>query len=187
MFASTATIAWNDLPIHLAFVPLMQRTLGSLVERQDEGLNVRVGQKFSYVVGNDLLNKNVSVTVPGQTEPPRVESQVTLVNGVPVVTYDNTDEAGAYQVSIATNKPTNIVFAAQSDPAESNLTPFSADQLKSLGEVADVIKWNGQGETLKPQLTTARVGRELWLPLLIAALVLATLETFMAQNFTKSK
>jgi hypothetical protein len=88
---------------------------------------------------------------------------------------------------IATNKPTNIVFAAQSDPAESNLTPFSADQLKSLGEVADVIKWNGQGETLKPQLTTARVGRELWLPLLIAALVLATLETFMAQNFTKSK
>jgi hypothetical protein len=87
MFASTATIAWNDLPIHLAFVPLMQRTLGSLVERQDEGLNVRVGQKFSYVVGNDLLNKNVSVTVPGQTEPPRVESQVTLVNGVPVVTY----------------------------------------------------------------------------------------------------
>ena len=35
LFASTPTTAWNDLPIHPAFVPLMQRVLGSLVERQD--------------------------------------------------------------------------------------------------------------------------------------------------------
>ena len=187
MFASTATIAWNDLPIHLAFVPLMQRVLGSLVERQDEGLNVRVGQKFSYVVGNELLNKNVSVTSPGQTEPARVVSQVSLVNGLPTVSYDDTDESGAYQVSIGTSPPQKILFAAQSDPAESNLTPFSAEQLKSLGEAADVIKWSDGHEAIKTQLTTARVGRELWLPLLIVALVLATLETFLAQRFTQSK
>jgi hypothetical protein len=188
LFASTATIAWNDLPIHTAFVPLMNRVLGSLVARQDEGLNIHVGQKFAYVVGNNLLNKDVSVTAPGQTDPARVSGQVTLVNGLPMAQFTDTDESGAYRVSIASDPPTVLYFAAQSDPAESNLTPFSVEQLKSLGEVTDVIKWSPEArDSLTPKLTSARVGKELWLPLLIAALIVATFETFMAQNFTKSK
>jgi len=186
LFASTPTIAWNDLPVRQAFVPLMQRVLGSLVERQDEGLNIRVGQKFSYVVNNDLLHKDISVTAPGQTDAPRVSGQVTLVNNLPVAQYDDTDESGAYRVSIATDPATILYFAAQSDPSESNLTPFSPEQLKSLGNVADVIKWNPD-VSLTPKLTSARVGKELWFPLLVAALIVATLETFLAQNFTKSK
>jgi hypothetical protein len=186
LFASTATTAWNDLPVRSAFVPLIHRVLGSLVERQDEGLNIRVGQKFSYAVSNDLLGKDVSVTIPGQTDPARVVGQVTLVNNQPVVQFADTDEAGPYRVSIDSDPPTVLSFAAQSDPNESNLTPLSPDQLKSLGEVADVIPWMPD-VSLTPQLTSARVGKELWLPLLIAALVLATLETFLAQLFSQSK
>jgi hypothetical protein len=186
MFASTPTIAWNDLPIRPPFVPLMQSTLGSLVQRQEEGLNVRVGQPFSYTVGNDLLRKDFSVTAPGQTDPPRVAGQVVLANGLPTVEYDDTDFAGAYKVSIATEPPTEIDFAAQADPTESNLTPLSEQQLKSLGEVCDVIKWSPD-VSLTPKLTEERVGTELWFPLLIAALALAAVETFVAQVFNKSK
>src|SRR6185295_7576264 len=47
LFASTADTAWNDLPVRPAFVPLIHRALGSIVQRQDEGLNLRVGEKFS--------------------------------------------------------------------------------------------------------------------------------------------
>ena len=188
LFSSPATTAWNDLPVHEAFVPMMQRVLGSIVERQEEGLNIRVGQKFSYVVSNDLLNKDVSVTVPGQTDPPRVDGQVTLVNGQPTVQFSNTDEAGAYRVSIASDPPTILYFAAQSDPAESSLTPLSAEQLKTLGAAADVIQWApGVRSSLTPKLTSARLGYELWLPLMIAALIVATSETFLAQVFTQSK
>jgi hypothetical protein len=188
LFASTPTTAWNDLPVHQAFVPLMQRVLGSLIERQTEGLNVRVGQSFSFAVSSDLLHKDVSVTAPGQTDPARVEGQVTLVNGLPVVQYDKTDLAGAYQVNIAGDN-TPIYFAAQSDPSESNLTLLSDAQLKELSQSVDVIKWNSSGpdNQLTPKLVEARVGRELWLPLLIAALIIATIETFMAQSFSKSK
>jgi hypothetical protein len=139
-------------------------------------------------VSPDLLNKDVSVSMPGQTDPARIVGQVTLADGLPVVQYGDTDKAGAYHVSIATAPPTDLVFAAQSDPNESNLTPLSADQLKSLGSVADVIKWKSDGSSsLTPKLTSARLGRELWVPLLIAALIIATLETFLAQLFTQSK
>jgi hypothetical protein len=186
LFASTPTTEWNDLPVHEAFVPLMQRVLGSLVERQAEGLNVRVGQTFSYVVPNELLHKDVSVTVPGQTDPARVEGQVTLVNGSPVVQYADTDYSGAYHVSVASDPPFKMDFAAQSDPAESNLTLLSDAQLKTLSDAADVIKWTPD-VSLTPKLTSARVGRELWFPLMIIALILATLETFLAQSFSRSK
>ena len=185
LFASTATTTWNDLPVHPAFVPLMHRVLGSLVEREDEGLNVAVGQKFSYGVNSDLLNKDVTVIAPGQTDPPRVSGQVTLVNGLPVVQYADTDLAGAYRVTIGSS-PNPIYFAAQSDPNESNLTPLSADQLKTLSDVADIIKWT-PGVDMRPALVAARVGREFWWPLLVAALILAALETFLAQRFSQSK
>jgi hypothetical protein len=145
-----------------------------------------VGQKFSYTVSNDFLHKDVSISVPGQTEPPRVVGQVTLVNGLPMIEYKDTDESGAYRASIATSPPTVLYFAAQSDPSESNLTPFSADQLKSLGNVADIMKGTTDS-SLTPKITSARTGKELWFPLLVAALVVAALETFLAQNFTKSK
>jgi hypothetical protein len=186
LFSSTPTTAWNDLPVHEAFVPLVHRLLGSLVGRQDEGLNIGVGQKFSYPVSNDLLNKDVSVTVPGQQAPPRVVGQVTLVGGVPVVQFGDTDKAGAYRVSVGPAPATVLYFAAQSNPSESNLTPLSADQLKMLGQVTEVTQWNPD-VSLAPKITSARVGRELWLPLLIAALVIATVETFLAQLFNQSK
>ena len=185
LFASTPTTAWNDLPVHAAFVPLMQRVIGSLVERETEGLNVGVGQPFSFVVPSEQLHKDVTVIAPSQTDPPRVEGQVALVNGLPVVQYAKTDLAGAYKVSIAgTDAP--LYFAAQSDPAESNLTPLSDDQLKQLGQSADIIKWTPD-VSLTPKLSSARNGHELWWPLLVAALICAALETFLAQSFSKSK
>lgn len=188
LFASTPTITWNDLPVRQAFVPFMQHVLGSLIERQEEGLNLQVGQKFSYGVSNDYLRKDFSVTVPGQTDPPRIVGQVVLVNGIPTIDYKDTDESGPYKVSIATDPTTNIYFAAQSDPSESNLTPLSDQQLKALADVADVIKWTPEAkDSLTPKITSARVGKELWFPLLLAAFIIAALETFMAQYFTQSK
>jgi hypothetical protein len=136
-------------------------------------------------VPSEQLHKDVTVTAPGQTDPPRVEGQVALVNGLPVVQYAKTDLAGAYKVSIA-GEDAPLYFAAQSDPAESNLTPLSDDQLKQLGQVADIIKWTPD-VSLTPKLSSARNGRELWWPLLIAALACATIETFLAQSFSKSK
>ena len=189
LFASTPTIAWNDLPVRQAFVPLMQRVLGSMIGRQDEGLNIGVGRPFSYTVNNDFLRKDFSVSVPGQTDPPRVVGQVILANGLPTVKYDDTDTAGAYRVSIATDPASILYFAAQSDPTESKLTTLTDDQIKSLSASADIFKWSPGvvAHSLTTKLTEARVGRELWVPLLIAALIVAALETFVAQFFTQSK
>src|SRR5262245_34148220 len=67
LFSSTADTAWNDLPVRLAFVPLLHRTLGAVVSRQDEGLNVRVGERFTRRVAPEVLDKDVTFYPPRKT------------------------------------------------------------------------------------------------------------------------
>lgn len=186
LFSSTATTIWNDLPVRQAFVPLMHRVLGSLVERQDDGLNLRVGQKFSYNVSPQLLNKEIKVTLPGDQEKPRIVGRVTLVNTVPVASFNETDMAGRYQLAVASDPVTLLYFATQGDPAESDLTPLSADQVKSLQGAGDVLKWSSDA-SLNHTFKSGRDSTKLWFPLLIAAFILASVETFVAQRFTQSK
>lgn len=45
-FASTASARWNDLPVRPVFLPLMHRTLGHILARHEDRLNVRAGTTF---------------------------------------------------------------------------------------------------------------------------------------------
>src|SRR6185295_9117877 len=67
-FSSTADTAWNDLPARLAWVPLVHRALGSIVQRQDEGLNIRVGDRFMRRVPAEYLDKDATFFKPRQTD-----------------------------------------------------------------------------------------------------------------------
>jgi hypothetical protein len=185
MFASTADTAWNDLAVRPAFVPLLHRTLGTLIQRHDEGANVRVGTQFARRLTADFLHKDAIVMAPGAAANTRDLHRVELVNGTPVLSYDATDKAGIYEVSIA-DPPTVIKFAVQPDPSESNLSELPVDEVTALGQVAAVQRWNPT-LNLREWVEKARVGAEYWLPILILVLALAALETFLAQYFSRAK
>ncbi len=185
MFASTADTAWNDLAVRPAFVPLLHRTLGTLIQRHDDGANVRVGAQFARRLTADLLHKDAVVMAPGAAANTHELRRVELVNGTPVLTYDATDKAGIYEISIA-DPPTVIKFAAQPDPSESNLSELPVDEVTALGQVAAVQRWNPT-LNLREWVEKARIGAEYWLPILILVLALAALETFLAQYFSRAK
>ena len=63
-FSSTAGTAWNDLPVHPVFVPLIHRALGLMVNRQNEQLNIRAGEKFMHLFDSALVGKEVTVIKP---------------------------------------------------------------------------------------------------------------------------
>jgi hypothetical protein len=184
-FSSTADTAWNDLPVRLVWVPLVHRTLGALVQRQDEGLNIRVGDKFVRQASADLLGKDALVLKPRQTDVVRDLRRIEMVGGWPAFQYDQTDFAGVYELSVA-EPPVALRFAAQADPTESLLDEMSAEQKKMLGAVAHVVEW-APNFSLKAQVERERSGYEFWLPLLLAALGVAVLETALAQWFSRSK
>ena len=185
LFSSTADTAWNDLPVRPSFVPLIHRTLGSIVARQDESLNLKVGEKFSRRVGPEFLDKDAMFFKPRQRDAARDLRRIAMVNGWPAVQYDQTDFAGAFDVSVA-DPPLSLKFATQPDSAESSLEELSPAQLTTLKDVARVIPWT-PNISLKGYAEKERSGLEFWLPIVVLVLVLAGVETFLGQWFSRSK
>src|SRR4051812_8823438 len=185
LFSSSADTAWNDLPVRLAFVPLIHRTLGSIVQRQDEGLNVRVGEKFSRRVNPEVLDKDAIIFKPRQTDALRDMRRIELANGWPLLQYEGTDLAGVYDVSVP-DPPLALKFAAQPDSAESSLEEITPAQRMTLQAVANVIDWS-PNFSLRSVVEKDRSGVEFWLPIAILVLLLAALETFLGQWFSRAK
>jgi hypothetical protein len=185
LFSSTADTAWNDLPVRLAFVPLVHRALGSIVARQDEGLNIRVGEAFSRRVSPEALDKDVTFFKPRQTDAMHDLRHIDMVNGWPMITYDRTDFAGVYEANV-TEPALAVKFAAQPDSAESSMDELSASQLSTLKSVISVTPWS-PNLSLRGMVEKDRTGLEFWLPVAIAALLIALVETFLGQWFSRSK
>jgi hypothetical protein len=186
-FSSTANTGWNDLPVRPAFVPFMHRCLGAVAQHQDDALNVRVGQRFTYRLQNEQIGKDVVIVPPG--DPAKAQRDLTrleLVQGVPTIQYDATHYGGAYDATISGDLKRVIRFAAQPDASESALESLSVDQMHILENSAQVIRWR-LGISLRELVIKERVGTELWLPLLVAVILLAMVETFLAQWFSRTK
>jgi hypothetical protein len=185
MFASTADTAWNDFPVRPSFVPLIHRALGAMVQRQDEGLNVRVGQKFVRRLASELLDKEARVFKPRETDALLEQRRIEMVNGWPTLQYDGTDLSGIYEVAVGDTRGA-LRFAAQPDASESSLDELSSEQKKLLSTSAHLVEW-APNISLKDQMQQARSGAEFWLPIIILALLIAGAETFLAQWFSRSK
>jgi hypothetical protein len=185
LFSSTADTAWNDLPVRLPFVPLVHRALGSVVQRQDEGLNLRVGAKFTRRLSAELLDKEAGVLKPRERDALREARRVELVNGAPLLQYEGTDFAGVYEVHVA-EPAYALKFAAQAEAGESSMEELTTGQIANLRSVANVVSWT-PGLTLKGLAERDRSGLEFWLPIVIGALMVAGAETFLGQLFSRSK
>jgi hypothetical protein len=184
LFASTADSGWNDLPVRPAFVPLLHRTLGAVVSRQDEGLNIRVGERFARRVPVEFLDHDIAVFPPRQTTLREVR-RVEMVNGWPTALFEQTDLAGLYDAKIQ-EPPLSLKFAASADPGESSLDELSPAQLNTLRDVANVVSWS-PGFSLKAVVEKGRTGVEFWMPLTCICLALAGVEMFLGQWFSRSK
>jgi hypothetical protein len=185
LFSSTADTAWNDLPVRPSFVPLVHRALGAIVQRQDEGLNVRVGEKFSRRVNMEYLDKDAIFSKARQTDTARDLRRIEMVNGWPLLQFDQTDYAGIYEATVADPKLT-LKFAAQADPSESSMDELSAAQLNSLKTVASVVAWT-PSFSLRGMVEKNRTGLEFWLPIVAVALMVGLVETYLGQRFSRSK
>jgi len=185
MFSSTADTAWNDLPVRLSFVPLIHRALGSIIQPQDEGLNIQVGEKFTRRIPTEFLDRQTTLTKPGHAAALRDTGRVELADGRPTLQYNQTDFAGVYEATVL-DPPLTVKFAAHANSAESSMDELSPAQLNTIKSVAQVVQWSPNMD-LKGHVQKDRTGLEFWLPIAIIALVLAGLETFLAQLFSREK
>jgi hypothetical protein len=175
-----------DLCIRPVYVPLIHRTLGALVTRQEEHLNLRVGAKLSAVMDADLIGKDLLVKPPGGKSDTVSLIRVAAVNGVPLLQFDATEKAGVYEVRQGDDATPLLRFAAQTDPAESNLQELSSLDLKTFDGVAQVFHWS-PGVSLRGELQRERTGNEFWIAFVLVALIAAVVETTLGNQWSRSR
>ncbi len=185
-FASSADASWNDLPVRPLFVPLMHRSLGYLLARQEERLNLRAGSVFTYGVAPELAGKEVIVIEPGGKRETTRGRRIEVKNNVPVLEFAETYVGGAYEADFAEDGHPPVRFAAYADPAESDLAEMPAADLKTLAGTAQVVRWTPSTD-LRALLVRERTGTELWLTIALLALLLAVAETVLGNRWSRSR
>jgi hypothetical protein len=63
---------------------------------------------------------------------------------------------------------------------------LSPAQITTLKDVASVMVWS-PNMSMKSMMEQGRTGLEFWLPIVVICLLLAGVETFLAQWFSRSK
>lgn len=187
-FSSSADTAWNDLPLRPSFVPLVHRSLGAILDRQDARLNIPVGSTFEFVCDPEWVNTDALVAAPGENPDRGSLRRIGMTDGVPILRYEQTDQAGPYQVTVKTSPPAIIKFATQFDATESKLTSLPETQLDSLKPATDVVRW-APGSSLGAIAGGGGGGggMEFWTILTILAILVACAELVCGGLFSTSK
>ncbi len=188
LFSSTATTEWTNLPIHPGFVALLERLVGYLTqEGSNDSLDLAPGEPFSSRVSEDLLGSDFLVQVPDQSTPPRAAGKVNRIDGRATVQFRGTDEAGPYHLLAADTDRSFAAFAVQMDPRESDLKTADLADLENADSGA--IAAGEPTEIGTPTATAASPGkrRELWIPLIWLAAIVALAEMIAAHRFSLVK
>jgi hypothetical protein len=177
--ATSADAGWTDWPFHKSYPPVMQQIVihastGRFAER-----NIRVGQPFDQSFPASGAGAPVTVLTPnGQS----VSTKLQPSGGVSQFHFEHTELSGRYQVRIAAPLGVESSFAANPDPAESDLTKLDRAAL------ADAVPgWNFLYLTNSRELAedASSVGRrgELHRFLLFSLLTMLLLESLLAWRF----
>jgi hypothetical protein len=187
LFSNSATTAWTTLPIHPAFVPLLIRIISYATSGLSGKINIAPGQPFASPVDSEYAGRELSVLRPGEKNR-RIVGEVETGEQSALLRYNDTENAGPYQLFVGDDAKPRIVFAVQADPDESNLAQIPKAEIEPLLNPSGPAP--NPGDTSSGALIAAhqRVpGQELWFPLACAVLLLALAEMGLAHRASQSK
>ncbi|PTX92025.1 hypothetical protein DB346_24030 [Verrucomicrobia bacterium LW23] len=200
VFGSTATPQWTNLPLHPAFVAVVQRLVGFLNRQQAARLVLRPGETFEVPVSMDLLGKDFSAVTPREKDR-RVAGRIDVNNGKATLRFRDTSATGAYQLFLGDETTPLAVFGVQTDPAESDVRQMEKASVDAFaegpkpGDAAATSTASTPSDrsapTPSPAAATAakpryEVGREYWTLLIWVAAIVVIVETVLAHRFSRS-
>jgi Aerotolerance regulator N-terminal/von Willebrand factor type A domain len=177
--ATSADIGWTTWPVHKSYPPVMQEIVLRAAAGRMSERNIRVGQPF------DQSFPSAGAAAPVTVVPPRgapVAAKLQPAGGISQLHFDQTDVSGRYEIRIGPPLARESSFAANTDPAESDLAKLDRAGLAEL-----LPGWNFLYLTNSRELTTdsssVRSRGELHRPLLYGLLILLLIESLLAWKF----
>jgi hypothetical protein len=177
---TSADIEWTNWPFWPSYVPIMNELVNYVVGDRDRDHSIAVGQTLASPVAPAALDAPVTVQLPGKQSvsrsmPPRDEVDYFL--------FDQTHQSGGYRVSFGPPLATEDLFAANVDPKESDLARIEPDELRELLPSWRFVYLTNWQAIASGQSSVTENRGELHRYLLVAALVLLFVESFLAWKF----
>lgn len=172
---------WTTLPLSNFYLPFVQSTVRYLAGGNSVQSNLAPGQAIHMVLADSDSPSAITLLRPdGRSE----KLSAFRLAQQPELRYTDTDLTGEYQVKIEQpGKPAATrLFIVRPSREESDLTPLSEPQWKSLESSLGFQRIDPTVRPLRETLASGREGRELWEPamwcvfaLLIAELLISRL------------
>jgi hypothetical protein len=184
LFSTSATTEWSDLPIKGLFVPLLHRSLSYLAQEPFADRSMLIGDERTIQM-RFALPPAITVTKQGGIQV-MVNTQLHATDKS--VRFSDTNIPGVYTVTAG-----NIMldkFAVNINPDESNTVPSNEKRREKmftrLGIAGSTIHTINQTQEVQRMIMESRLGAELWRQFLIAALLIAVVEMFVARESKRS-
>lgn len=182
LVGTTADPEWNEL-FHEPLGPvLVRRIVSDLMPGSAIARVKSVGETVEIPLRPEERSASLKLMRPdGRIQEVRAES----VGDRLVFAFLGRDLSGVYRLEIQSLQPREEVFILNTPPAESDLRPLRGAELGELFPEDSIGLLAGRGSFgADESLSRARVGRELWWPVLLACLVLFVAEIVLARIFT---
>lgn len=179
---------WSNLPLCQSYVVMVHEWLWYLGLPRQTRWNLEPGQTFALTLPAEQVAEPPVVTTPGGREVvATIEQHPTRC----MVRFADTDRPGPYALRTISDNGAirEDAFHVRSDPRESDLTALPPAQQERLTEACG-LRFTGDG--LDPpdplhteSLTGARPAEPIWIPLLIALLVVLIAESILGAALTR--
>lgn len=182
MFTTDLQRDWNDLPTHSFFVALLHQLVYYMASLHRNLPNVEVGTKVVFPLPEGVERATVTFAPRGE-EPSTVEIQK---KGNRFITEPlPCERSGVYELKIASAQKTiQIPITANPDPHESDLSPLTSEQIKVLQDKLGLKVARGWEELIRLWGETT-IRREYWRSLILLAIAVLLLETFLTRRWTR--
>ncbi len=179
LVATSADAGWTDWPLHKSYPPIMQQIVirastGRFAER-----NIRVGQQFDQSFPASGAGAPVTVVTPRDQT---VSTKLKPSGGLSQFHFEQTEVAGRYSVRIGPPLSLESAFAANPNPAESDLTKLDRASLSEAVPGWNFLYLTNWRELAEDASSVGRRG-ELHRPLLYSLLGFLLLESLLAWKF----
>lgn len=178
LFTSSASRAWTNLPVNPVFPILLHQAITHL-SRQEHERSFAVGETVTLGLPRAHVQASALVRDPTGKDFP---VQVSERDGQPAISYPRPELPGFYEARYASGVPP-LVVAVNVEPTESDVRSLLGTALTKPFQGLPVRVLT-RGDDLELAIKTGRVGHELWRILLIIAVGLFALESFLAHFFS---
>lgn len=179
---TSPVLSWSSFPLKSIFVPLMNKSVFYLSSKDREINNYLAGDEL-LISNNIIISPNIKIVRPDSQEE-FIKTNSQNQNGV--FNYSKTETAGNYK--IYSGEKLVEEFSVNVNPLESE-TRYENDS--EIQEYFEKINFKGTFKNIPKDknpislVLQSRYGSELWKFFLIAALLIALVEMFVARNTKK--